>query len=158
MGLYKAVRKTVIKRFDKDSSELEKNVEYIEIPEGCIIKTMSPLKEGNSPVKLEGYVFSPHWEEVKKEKGELISAEILKKVFSKITDNQIKDLNKCLIRYEINTSNRMIHFFSQIAHETANLKWLKELWGPTAQQKTYVGRMGNKTMDDAFKYRGKQFA
>lgn len=40
---------------------------------------------------------------------------------------QMADLNSCLVRFEINTPARIRAFCSQIAHETAGLKFLKEL-------------------------------
>ncbi|WP_171573967.1 glycoside hydrolase family 19 protein [Leptolyngbya sp. Cla-17] len=44
-----------------------------------------------------------------------------------ISSDQLKDLNQCLTRYQINTAARMRHFLSQIAHESGGLRWLQEL-------------------------------
>jgi len=44
-----------------------------------------------------------------------------------IEDEEITELNKCLDRFEINTTNRIRHFLSQTAHESGGGKWKKEL-------------------------------
>jgi putative chitinase len=48
----------------------------------------------------------------------------------------------------------VLYFLAQGLHETGGLKWLAEFWGPTPAQRTYVGRMGNRTLAEAFEFRG----
>lgn len=69
-----------------------------------------------------------------------------------IRDCQLKDLNGCLSRFQINTPPRMRHFLSQTAHESGGLKWLKEL----ADGSAYKGRkdLGNIQPGDGPKYKG----
>ena len=69
-----------------------------------------------------------------------------------ITDAQLADLNRCLIKFEINTNARIRHFLSQTAHESGGLRWLKEL----ASGEAYEGRrdLGNVHPGDGKKYRG----
>jgi len=38
---------------------------------------------------------------------------------------------------ELDTAERLSAFLGQIGHETGRLRWLSELWGPTAQQLRY---------------------
>jgi putative chitinase len=46
-------------------------------------------------------------------------------------------INRVLETYEIDTPLRASAFLAQIAHESAELRFMEELWGPTAQQKKY---------------------
>lgn len=55
------------------------------------------------------------------------------------------------------TINRAAALLATIAVETGELKWLEEIWGPTAAQRTYVGRMGNRTLSEAQRYKGRGF-
>lgn len=69
-----------------------------------------------------------------------------------IQPHQLKDLNDCLSRFQINTPARMRHFLSQTAHESGGLKWMKEL----ASGSAYEGRkdLGNNRPGDGPRYKG----
>jgi len=70
-------------------------------------------------------------------------------------------LNKVMEIYEIDTPLRAAAFLAQIAHESAELRFMEEIWGPTAQQKRYeppsdlATRLGNTQPGDGFRYRGR---
>ncbi|WP_454833224.1 glycoside hydrolase family 19 protein [Pseudomonas veronii] len=66
-------------------------------------------------------------------------------------------LSLAMDRYQINTRLRMAAFIAQVGHESGQFRWLKELWGPTAQQAGYEGRddLGNTVKGDGSKYRGR---
>ncbi|WP_282376329.1 glycoside hydrolase family 19 protein [Pseudomonas sp. PS01302] len=66
-------------------------------------------------------------------------------------------LNTAMNRYQINTKLRMAAFIAQIGHESGQLRWVREIWGPTAQQAGYEGRadLGNTVKGDGSKYRGR---
>jgi putative chitinase len=55
------------------------------------------------------------------------------------------------------TVNRTAGLLATIAIETGELKWLEEIWGPTTSQRSYVGRMGNRTLSEAQRYKGRGF-
>jgi putative chitinase len=46
-------------------------------------------------------------------------------------------LNAAMGEFEINTPARQASFLSQIGHESGQLRYTKELWGPTPQQMRY---------------------
>jgi putative chitinase len=70
-------------------------------------------------------------------------------------------LVKAMINCEISTPLRATAFLAQIAHESAELRFMQELWGPTAQQKKYeppsdvATSLGNTQPGDGFRYRGR---
>lgn len=70
--------------------------------------------------------------------------------FQPIIDNAAPD-------FEITTPVRLAAFLAQVGHESGGLHWLTELWGPTAAQQRYEGRLdlGNTQPGDGFKYRGR---
>lgn len=66
-------------------------------------------------------------------------------------------LNAAMAEFEINTPARQAAFLAQVMHETAALRWLSELWGPTAAQAGYEGRkdLGNTQIGDGHRFRGR---
>jgi predicted chitinase len=66
-------------------------------------------------------------------------------------------LNEAMAKYEINTPLRVAAFLAQLAHESAELKYFEEIWGPTPAQKGYEGRkdLGNTQPGDGKRYKGR---
>ena len=66
-------------------------------------------------------------------------------------------LNTAMVRYQIIGPKRVAAFIAQIGHESGQLKYVKEIWGPTAAQAKYEGRkdLGNTVAGDGAKYRGR---
>ena len=66
-------------------------------------------------------------------------------------------LNTAMNRYQIIGIKRIAAFIAQIGHESGQLRYLKEVWGPTAAQARYEGRaaLGNTMPGDGFRYRGR---
>ena len=66
-------------------------------------------------------------------------------------------LNAAMAEYEIDTPQRQAAFLAQIAHESGGFRWVREIWGPTEQQKRYEGRadLGNTQPGDGRRYMGR---
>ncbi|HBP46928.1 glycoside hydrolase family 19 protein, partial [Pseudomonas sp.] len=66
-------------------------------------------------------------------------------------------LNAAMVHYQIVGTKRVAAFIAQIGHESGQLKYVKEIWGPTAAQAKYEGRkdLGNTVSGDGSKYRGR---
>ncbi|MCF3191424.1 glycoside hydrolase family 19 protein [Pseudomonas bubulae] len=66
-------------------------------------------------------------------------------------------LNTAMSRYQIVGLKRVADFIAQVGHESGQLKYVKEIWGPTAAQARYEGRkdLGNTAVGDGSKYRGR---
>ena len=66
-------------------------------------------------------------------------------------------LNAAMGHYQIVGAKRVAAFIAQIGHESGQLKYVKETWGPTAVQAKYEGRkdLGNTVAGDGSKYRGR---
>ena len=66
-------------------------------------------------------------------------------------------LNTSMQRYQIVGTKRVAAFIAQIGHESGQLLYVREIWGPTAAQRGYEGRkdLGNTVAGDGLKYRGR---
>lgn len=70
-------------------------------------------------------------------------------------------LNTQCPRFGINTLVRLAAFVAQIGHESGSLAHVRELWGPTDQQRKYeppsdvAASLGNDTPGDGFRFRGR---
>ena len=58
--------------------------------------------------------------------------------------------------YGIDTPQRQAPFLANVGHESGGLKYVTEIWGPTAAQARYEGRrdLGNVLPGDGSRYRG----
>jgi len=68
-------------------------------------------------------------------------------------------INMACAKFSINTPLRIAAFLAQIGHESGQLVYVREIWGPTAVQKGYEGRadLGNTQPGDGRKYLGRGF-
>lgn len=66
-------------------------------------------------------------------------------------------LQAAIEEFEINTPARIAAFLAQIAHESGQLKYWAEIWGPTMAQKRYEGRadLGNTQPGDGKRFKGR---
>ena len=66
-------------------------------------------------------------------------------------------LNTATSKYGIVNRLRITAFIAQVGHESGQLRYVREIWGPTAQQAGYEGRadLGNTVKGDGSKYRGR---
>ena len=67
-------------------------------------------------------------------------------------------LAEACVLYDINASAvRLAAFLAQIGHESASLRYVAEVWGPTTAQQRYEGRkdLGNTQSGDGSRYRGR---
>lgn len=66
-------------------------------------------------------------------------------------------LNRAMERCQINTPAHQAAFLAQIGHESGQLKWVKEIWGPTPAQSCYEGRkdLGNTEPGDGRQFFGR---
>ena len=66
-------------------------------------------------------------------------------------------LNTAMSKHGIVNRLRISAFIAQVGHESGQLRYVREIWGPTAQQAGYEGRadLGNTVKGDGSKYRGR---
>lgn len=66
-------------------------------------------------------------------------------------------LNRAMLRYQINTPARQAAFLAQIGHESGQLRYVREIWGPTPAQSRYEGRkdLGNTQPGDGKRFMGR---
>ncbi|ASR87198.1 lysin A [Mycobacterium phage LastHope] len=65
-------------------------------------------------------------------------------------------VRQCLDECECTTEARIAMWGAQVGHESVGLKYMSELWGPTAAQRGYEGRadLGNTQPGDGYRFRG----
>ena len=69
----------------------------------------------------------------------------------------VSALNTAMQHYQIVGAKRAAAFIAQIGHESGQLRYVREIWGPTAAQRGYEGRvdLGNTVAGDGLKFRGR---
>ena len=69
----------------------------------------------------------------------------------------VSALNTAMQHYQIVGPKRAAAFIAQIGHESGQLCYVREIWGPTAAQRGYEGRedLGNTVPGDGRKYCGR---
>ena len=91
----------------------------------------------------------------------MITAQQLKQIYPQSTAANIElylpFLNSLLPQFGIDTPERTCAFIAQVGHESGQLRYNKEIWGPTAAQKGYEGRkdLGNVIAGDGVKFKGR---
>lgn len=91
----------------------------------------------------------------------MITEQQLKVIYPQATSANIEMylpfINSLLPQFGIDNNTRLAAFLAQVGHESGQLKYNKEIWGPTAAQKGYEGRkdLGNVIAGDGIKYAGK---
>lgn len=96
------------------------------------------------------WLFPEHWDGMN---SQLISKAQAEHIFGNlISESQLLDLNECLSKFQINTSQRMRHFLSQIAHESGGLRWLKEL--ASGDEYEWRSDLGNNQAGDGKRFKG----
>jgi putative chitinase len=66
-------------------------------------------------------------------------------------------LNEALAEFGIDNAARVAAFLAQVFHESGELKYWEEIWGPTDAQRRYEGRvdLGNIQPGDGHRYKGR---
>ena len=75
----------------------------------------------------------------------------------KLADLFADPLTAAMAEFGIDTLRRQASFLAQVAHESGQLRFTREMWGPTPAQRAYEGRvdLGNTFPGDGFRYRGR---
>jgi putative chitinase len=70
-------------------------------------------------------------------------------------------LQQAMEGFEINTPLRIAAFLAQVAHESAEFRFMEEIWGPTAAQQRYEPvtkksqALGNTELGDGKRFKGR---
>lgn len=70
-------------------------------------------------------------------------------------------LQEALVEFSIDTPARQAAFLAQLAHESGQLRFMEELWGPTAAQARYepqtklAAALGNTEIGDGKRFKGR---
>jgi len=95
----------------------------------------------------------------------MITIGILRAVFPRVEAHKLQLFaiwfGRYCEEYQINDNKRQAAFFAQIGHESGDLRWMAEIWGPTAQQMRYerpttlAASLGNTEAGDGSRFRGR---
>jgi predicted chitinase len=94
----------------------------------------------------------------------MLTLDQLKKIYSRAPEARLLKyeslLTKALAEAKIDTPLRVAAFLAQIGHESDELKYMSEIWGPTPQQLRYdppttlAKKLGNIQVGDGYLFRG----
>jgi putative chitinase len=88
-------------------------------------------------------------------------AQIMPKLPAEKRARYLPYLNRAMETYEINNRLRKAAFLAQIAHESGELRYLEEIWGPTEAQSLYEPEselariLGNTEPGDGERFKGR---
>ena len=163
--LIKAKVDTTIKRFPVDSTSLPVEQKQA-IAQGTEIYALNyaiadkhitffSMQDGYLG---KWYAFAEHVQ-VFEDGVDLLAAKVLvtqaqaEYVFgNKIFDNELGDLNKCLITFGITEKEDIRMFLAQTSHESGGLKWLQEI--ASGDDYEWRSDLGNTQAGDGRKYKG----
>jgi putative chitinase len=77
----------------------------------------------------------------------------------KLSQAQVDHLNRILAATAAMPITHRAYILATAWHESGQFKWLREIWGPTAQQKRYEGRadLGNTVTGDGKRFLGRGY-
>lgn len=91
-----------------------------------------------------------------------ISTGQLRRIMPRLTDDSaaewISPINDSMVAFAVDeTLARIAAFLAQIAHESGELRYVREIWGPTPTQLRYEGRadLGNVVAGDGARFMGR---
>jgi putative chitinase len=85
----------------------------------------------------------------------------LKRIDPILLTEHVNALAAAAVEFDIVPVPRFAAFLAQVAHETGELRWMTELWGPTPDQIEYsppgrkAEQLGNTEPEDGKRYRGR---
>lgn len=95
------------------------------------------------------------------QKRVLLSLEELREIMPKLPLDKatayLPFIQQALEEFEINNQLRISAFMAQLAHESVQLRYMQEIWGPTPAQIKYEGRkdLGNTEPGDGYRFAGR---
>ena len=71
--------------------------------------------------------------------------------------NWMQPLQDAMIWYDVNIAERQAAFLAQIGVESGHLEYVREIWGPSPEQRGYEGRedLGNVQPGDGYRFLGR---
>ena len=95
----------------------------------------------------------------------MLTDDVLRQIMPRIPQDKFEIylpiLNRVMEDSEINTPLRAAAFLAQLAHESGQLRFMEEIWGPTAAQQRYeppsdlARRLGNTQPGDGARFKGR---